>query len=155
MSNATIWAVLGLLVCGAELIHPGVYLLWLGLAACGTGLVTVASGIQFDAQVIVFIVLVASLLAIPITIRKMAPPARNHANPSDAGLIGDTCGAESFNGNKGRVHVRDGTWQARLIDGENPADGTVLEIVGLEGTVLLVTLHRSEPKQLAKTKKKP
>ena len=144
MSSGTLWLVVGLLVCGAELIHPGVYLLWLGLAASGTGIVTAASGIQFDTQVIVFIVLVAALLAIPITIRKMKPSVGG-VNASDAGLIGNTCLAESFEGNEGRVHVRDGTWLARLVDGENPVDGTVLEIVGLEGTTLLVTCHRSKP----------
>ena len=153
MSNGTLWVVLGLLVCGAELVHPGVYLLWLGLAACGTGLVTVASAIQFDTQVIVFIVLVAALLAIPIMIRKMTTSVRGGVNSSDAGLIGNTCRAESFNGNEGRVHFRDGSWQARLIEGKNPVDGTVLEIVGLEGTLLLVTSHRSEPGRLTKGKK--
>ena len=71
MSAGTIWMVLGLVVCGCELLHPGVYLLWIGFAACGTGLLSLGSNLDFDAQIIAFIALTASLLTVPMILQRL------------------------------------------------------------------------------------
>ena len=44
-------------------------MMWLGLAACGTGLVVLASGIGFELQVVTFAVLAAISLAVGLRLR--------------------------------------------------------------------------------------
>ena len=42
VSEVAIWLVAGLVLCAAEMVAPGLFLLWIGLAACGTGALTAA-----------------------------------------------------------------------------------------------------------------
>ena len=57
MDPALIWILVGLVLLGAETILPGVFLLWIGLAAVGTGLVLLVSTPPFWVMVAVFVLL--------------------------------------------------------------------------------------------------
>jgi membrane protein implicated in regulation of membrane protease activity len=48
-----------LALLGAEMLLPGVYLLWIGLAAVGTGLLVLAAGAGFGVAVLAFLALLA------------------------------------------------------------------------------------------------
>ena len=63
-------------------------------------------------------------------------------NAPAAGLIGQTCRAMGFRDGEGRVALGDGTWNARLAEGGEPAEGAALKVVGLDGTTLLVAAKR-------------
>jgi membrane protein implicated in regulation of membrane protease activity len=135
MSAGLIWLLAGVIVCGAEMIHPGAFLLWIGLAACGVGAMTELLGIGFDSQVAAFAVLLAVLLAIPLLRRRRTAIV----NVPDQELVGRHCRAIAFDGAYGRVRVGDGSWSARTVGGDVPAEEALLRIVGRDGTTLLVT----------------
>lgn len=136
MTNGSIWLIAGLLLAAQELILPGVFLLWIGLAAIATGLLTLAIGLGPHWQLAAFAALAIALVAIAALRRRPVPDT---LNAPGTGLIGTTCYALAFQAGEGRVRYRDGTWQARLTDGATPNANDPLRIVGLDGTTLLVT----------------
>ena len=69
MRDWIIWLVAGLALLGIEIHAPGAFMMWLGLAACGTGLVVLATGIGFELQVVTCAVLAA------ISLGRRAAPA--------------------------------------------------------------------------------
>ena len=138
MSADLAWALAGIALCGAELLHPGVFLLWIGLAAVVTGAATWLGAIAPPAQIGTFLVSLAVLLAIPLWRRRWQPRYAGGINAADTGLVGETCRAIAFEGANGRVAFRDGTWLAQLVAGPPPSAGATLRITGLKGTTLLV-----------------
>ena len=141
MTPGAIWIIAGLLGCAAEMAAPGVFLLPIGLAACGTGLVTEWLDLDAARQIVLFLALTAGLIAAAWRIRGRRPRT-DAVNAPTAGLIGQTCRAVAFEGGEGRVALGDGMWLARVTDRSAPIAGSLLEIVGLDGTTLLVTARR-------------
>lgn len=137
MTAGTVWIVAGLLGCAAEMVLPGVFLLPIGLAACGTGLATEGLGLSGAWQVVLFVGLTGVLVA-GVWRARGRGPRDDVVNAPGAGVVGRTCRAAGFEGGEGRVVLGDGTWAARTADGSAPEPGAVLEVVGLEGTVLVV-----------------
>jgi len=135
MSDWIIWMVAGLALLGVEMLAPGAFMMWLGLAACGTGLIVLATGIGFELQVVTCAILAAISLAVGLRVRHR--PAR--LNTQQAGLAGRTATALTFHGREGRVRVGDSDWAARLpADVAEPSAGTRLRVEGVDGTVLIV-----------------
>jgi membrane protein implicated in regulation of membrane protease activity len=135
MSDWVIWLVAGLALLMIEILAPGAFMMWLGLAACGTGLIILATGIGFEMQVITVAVLSAISLAAGLRYRRQ--PGR--LNTQQAGLAGRSATALAFDGREGRVRVGDSDWAARVpTDVPPPAAGTRLRVEGVDGTVLIV-----------------
>jgi inner membrane protein len=139
MNARIIWLVAGLALLMIEILAPGAFMMWLGLAACGTGLVMLATGIGFELQVVTFGVLAAISLGVGLRIRRR--PVR--LNTQQAGLAGRSATALAFQGREGRVRVGDSDWAARVPpDVAEPTTGARLRVEGVDGTVLIV---RPEP----------
>ncbi len=136
MSGGAIWLLAGLLLGALELILPGYFLLWIGLAAMGAGLLTTVFAFGLHWQLAAFTTLAVALICVAAMRRRPVPDTVNAPN---AGLIGTTCYALGFEAGEGRVRFRDGTWQARITGGLTPQANEPLRIVGLDGTTLLVT----------------
>ena len=136
MSPALAWALAGLVLCGAEMVVPGVFLLWIGLAALGTGAVALL-GVALGWQVAAFVVLAVALVGAAWAMLRRRPRV-DAVNAPDAGLVGQVCRAVLFEDGEGRVALGDGQWLARLVSGATAAPGMALRVVGLDGTVLLV-----------------
>src|SRR5580692_11532885 len=135
MSAWTVWLLAGLALAIAEALLPGAFLIWIGIAAAGTGLVTLAADLRFELQVIAFAVLAAGALTTGLRLRRHRPVL----NTRHAGLAGRTATALAFRGREGRVRVGDSDWAARLPpDATEPAPGAVLRVVDVDGTVLIV-----------------
>jgi membrane protein implicated in regulation of membrane protease activity len=136
MTDWIIWVAVGLALLLAELLAPGVFMMWLGLAACGTGLILSASGMGFELQVVAFAVLSAISLTVGLRLRRR-PSAR--VNMQHSGLAGRAAIALAFQGREGRVRVGDSDWAARVpSDVVAPAAGARLRVEGVDGTVLVV-----------------
>lgn len=130
------WIVAGLGLCGAEMLVPGVFLLPIGVAALLAGGATEWLGVSWERQVLLFITLMVALVgAAAWRVRRRQP---DRLNAPSAGLIGATCRALTFEGAEGRVSLGDGAWSARMADASVPATGTLLRVVGMDGTTLLV-----------------
>jgi inner membrane protein len=136
MSDWIIWIVAGLVLLMLEIHTPGAFMMWLGLAACGTGLIVLASGIGFELQVVTVGVLAAISLTIGLRFRHRRAP---RLNTQQAGLAGRAATALTFHGREGRVRVGDSDWAARVpSDVAEPASGARLRVEGVDGTVLIV-----------------
>jgi inner membrane protein len=135
MSSWIIWLLAGLALLMLEIHAPGAFMMWLGLAACGTGLVVLASGIGFEFQVVTFGVLAAISLGVGLRFRHR--PVR--LNTQQAGLAGRSATALMFQGREGRVRLGDSDWAARVpADVAEPIAGARLRVEGVDGTVLIV-----------------
>jgi membrane protein implicated in regulation of membrane protease activity len=137
---ALVWLIVGLLLIVAEVFAPGAFLVWIGLAAVGTGLLALLVTLVFSQQVIVFAVLAAVSIAIGLRLR--GPRRKPVLNTPGAGLIGRPARVLAFEGREGRVRVGDSDWPARLAAGvaAPPAD-TLLVVVGVDGMMLVVGQH--------------
>jgi inner membrane protein len=135
MTDWIAWLLAGLGLLVFEALAPGAFMMWLGLAACGTGLVALATGMGFELQVVTCGVLAAISLSVGIYFRRR--PTK--LNTQQAGLAGRTAVALSFHGREGRVRVGDSDWAARVpTDVAEPATGARLRVEGVDGTVLIV-----------------
>jgi membrane protein implicated in regulation of membrane protease activity len=135
MSSWIIWLLAGLALLMLEVHTPGAFMMWLGLAACGTGLIVLASGIGFELQVVMFGVLAAISLGVGLRFRHR--PIR--MNTQQSGLAGRSATALMFQGREGRVRLGDSDWAARVpADVAEPTVGARLRVEGVDGTVLIV-----------------
>jgi membrane protein implicated in regulation of membrane protease activity len=133
------WWVLGLVLVVIEMVAPGFFLLWIGLAAGVTGLILfIAPGLGWQAQFLIFGVLaISSVVAARYYIR------RNPIETDDATLNrrGSQYIGQIFNLDEaivngiGKVRVGDGWWRAQ---GPDLPAGERVKVVGVEGTMLKV-----------------
>lgn len=130
---------LGAIALGiAELIAPGVFLIWLAAAAAATGLLTLAFGIDLPFQFAVF-----ALLAIAAVwsgrrwyLANPMPSADPLLNDRAARLVGRTVVVtQAIENGEGRVKVGDSVWSCRGLD--CPVGGRV-RITGADGSCLKV-----------------
>jgi membrane protein implicated in regulation of membrane protease activity len=136
MDDGLIWILVGLVLLMAEIVVPGVFLLWIGLAALGTGLVTVLFAPGFATKVVVFLVLLAVGIGTALTLRRrQKPPVR--VNTPDAGLVGRMGRVTERTPAGARVHLGDSDWAAR-VSGEAEVGDTV-RVDGVDGTTLVVS----------------
>lgn len=138
-SGGWAWIVLGLVLVGGEMLAPGVFLLWFGLAALLTGVVIGLTGIAWQGAVLVFAVLaVACVLAgRAITRRRdQEPDAASGLNDRGRQLIGKVFRLEAtMAGGEGRIRVGDSSWR---ITGPELLAGTEIRVVRVDGATLVV-----------------
>jgi hypothetical protein len=97
------WLVAGLASLVAEALVPGMFLMWLGIAALGAGLATLVAALGFAGQVIVFAVLAALAIGAGLRLRRAHRPGR--LNSAESGLVGRSATVLAFQGREGRVRV--------------------------------------------------
>lgn len=130
-----LWLGSGLLLMLGELVAPGAFLVWVGLAAFGTGVAALLGLGWYEPQVICFVVLAA--LAIGAGLRLYRRGAPSEVNSPGSGLVGRTAIVLSRAGAEGRVRVGDSDWPARFVGPVAP-EGARLKVRGVEGLTLLV-----------------
>lgn len=132
------WWILATALIAAELLVPGVYLIWLGAAAAVTGLLALAFGLGWQGQVLVFAILaVASAVAGRMVYkRSFGPTDHPTLNRRTAQYVGQvfTLDQPIVNG-AGRLKVADTTWK---IVGPDMPSGHRVRVVGADGVVLQV-----------------
>lgn len=128
------WILAGLALAGLELAAPGIFLIWLGLAALATGLVAALVPLPWQAQVLLFagLAVAAVLLAGRL--------GRSHVrtlNRADRGLVGrEGPLADPIRDGAGRIRFDDTLWR---VTGPDLPAGTRVRVTGIDGTVLRVT----------------
>ncbi len=131
------WLIAGLLLCAAEMFAPGVFLLWIGLAALATGLVQFALPMTLATALVLFGVLTLASVLIGRRYYGSLDTVgdRPLLNQRAQALVGSTLMLEQaiFNG-EGRVRVHDTVWRVKGADA--PA-GARVRVTGVEGGVLL------------------
>ncbi len=133
-----VWLTLGLVLAGLEMLLPGVYLIWLAVAAIVTGVLTLAFDLSLPLQVIdfVFLSLIIAFSAKRFLREKPIESADPLMNRRGARLVGETAlVVQTIEHGSGRVKLGDSEWIAR---GPDAAAGERVRISGSEGAVLLV-----------------
>lgn len=134
-----IWLAAALLLGGAELLVPGVFLIFLSVAAAITGgFLLLFPDLPLAAQLVSF----AAWAGIAVFLARRwyhdnpVASADPLLNDRVARLLGQTVTVvEAIDGGTGRVRVGDGEWFAR---GPDVAAGTRVRITGVQGNVLTV-----------------
>lgn len=133
-----LWLAFGLLLAVAEMVIPGVFLIWLAGAAIITGILAFALPLGVPVQIVIFAVLaiVAVFAGRSYIRRNPVQEADPLMNRRGARLVGQLVRVSQpiVDGN-GKVHLGDTEWLAR---GPDATVGARMRIVGSEGAVLLV-----------------
>jgi inner membrane protein len=134
-----LWWIAALVLITAEIVLPGFFLLWIGLAAAGVGtLLLVVPGMNLLTQVVVFVVLAfaacfgywrlarQSLRAQPI-------PTLNRRAEQQIGqrYVLDT----AIENGRGKARVGDSLW---LVEGPDMPAGSRVAVVAVDGAMLRV-----------------
>lgn len=133
-----IWLLAATVLAIAEILVPGVFLIWLAAAAAVTGFATLAFGLPFAFQLVLF-----ALLSIAAVyggrrwyIRNPMPSADPLLNDRAARLTGETLVVVSdIENGRGRVRVGDSVWACR---GPDCAAGSRVRVTGADGACLRV-----------------
>ena len=143
LTNLTVhygWWLLALVLIGAELMLPGYFMLWIGIAAAAMGVILMfVPALSFLSQAVLFVVL--ALVSCYVYWHFVRVAARE---PSDQPNLNRR--AEQFVGRRyvldvpivngrGKVKVGDSPW---LAEGPDLPAGTEVEVVGVDGTTLKV-----------------
>ena len=133
-----LWAIGGVLLLIAELLAPGFFLVFVGVAALLTGLFTLLFDLGTAPQLALFALYTA--VAVFAGRRWYGQPALPEGdglvNEPAARLVGRTVAVvEAVDEHGGRVRVGDGEWSAR---GGPAAAGERVTITGVEGNCLTV-----------------
>jgi membrane protein implicated in regulation of membrane protease activity len=138
VDQGLIWILAGLGLLGAELVLPGIYLVWIGLAAIGTGILLLGADPGFGSAVFTFLALLAAGIFASFQIKRRGGPALR-VNAPEAGLAGRHGVVIAAEGSALRVRLGDSDWPARTPRGvAPPAPGTGVRVEAVDGTALVV-----------------
>ncbi|MBK6411774.1 NfeD family protein [Sphingopyxis sp.] len=132
------WLTVGVLLCAAEIIAPGFFLVWLGVAAIATGVLAFLLPIGVPMQLGVFAVLAFIALYGARRWLKANPIVSSDPllNQRGGRLIGEVLTlVTAIENGRGRARVGDGEWPVR---GPDAAEGTKVRVVSADGGVLVV-----------------
>jgi len=133
------WWALGLVLVILEAFSPGVFFIWMGVAAGAVGLVTLLiPDLGWEYQLLLFaLVSVASVVLWRLLLdRHPTDTDQPRLNRRGEQYIGRafTLDEPIVNG-QGKIRVDDSTWK---IEGEDCAAGSRVEVAGVDGVVLKV-----------------
>ena len=129
-----IWIALGLLLAVLELLVPGVYLIWLAVAALVTGALAFVLPFGWPLEIVSFVSL--SLIAVYSARRYLNDKPIVSSDPLLNQRGGETAlVVQPIESGNGRVRLGDSEWIARGPD--TPA-GQRVRISGNDGAILLV-----------------
>ena len=133
------WLIAGIILMALELIAPGVFLFWLGLAALLTGLVSFAFAPSWQAQILMFAVFAA--VAVPAWRRLARSNAAGSADSPFLNKRADALVGRVFTLEKpivdgaGTVRIDDTVWR---VSGPDTPAGSRVRIVQADGARLTV-----------------
>ena len=133
-----VWLTLGLVLAGLEIFVPGIYLIWLAVAAIITGVLTLAVEVPLPMQVVnfVFLALILAFSAKRFLRERPIESSDPMMNRRGARMVGQTAVVTAaIENGSGRIKVGDGEW---IACGPDVAAGQRVRIVGNDGASLLV-----------------
>src|SRR5205085_4399946 len=133
-----VWLLAAMVMAIAEIVVPGVFLIWLAIAAAITGLLTMAFGIPLIFQLVLFaLASIGSVFAGRAWYQRHPVPTSDPLlNDRTSRLVGDVVVVVgAIEDGRGRVRVGDGVWACK---GPDSPEGTRVRVVGAQGTCLTV-----------------
>ncbi len=139
MINPWFWAIGALIAAVAEILVPGIYLIWLAAGAAITALASFAFNLATTSQLLIFAAAsVASCVAGYFAYRKQAKPVAGSPSLNQRGL--ELVGAngtvfEALRNGHGKIELGDSVW---LAEGPDLGVGTPVVATALRDTILIV-----------------
>ena len=138
MDHGWLWAIGGILLLIAEVVAPGFFLVFIGVAAIATGLFTLLFDLGLAPQLGLFAIY--SILAVMAGRRWYAQPdgplAEGSINDPGRRLVGRTVEVvAAVDDHGGRVRVGDSEWSAR---GGPASPGDRVRVASVDGNCLIV-----------------
>ena len=136
-----LWWIVALVLIGSEILLPGYFLLWIGLASAAMGvLVWLLPSLGVLAQAVLFALLAfASCVAYARLLRprlERSVPGSEWLNHRGRQLIGNRYVlVEPIINGRGKAQVGDGQW---LVSGPDLPVGAAVEVLGVDGNTLQV-----------------
>lgn len=137
-----VWWVVGLLLLGFEIVIPGIFLLWIGIAAMIVGAISLAlwdSGIwPWQLQIVIFAALAvgSSYIGKRFVADRQGDSDQPLLNQRTERLIGRTSTLlEPIENGRGRIKLDDTLW---VIEGPDLDTGATIEIVAASSNRLVV-----------------
>lgn len=131
------WIVAGGLLVG-ELLAPGVFLLWLAMAAALTGLADLALGFGWQVEVAVFAALSLLLVLASwkwVMAQRLPKTDQPHLNLRHGAYVGRVFPLDSAIANgTGKIKIEDALWD---VDGPDMPAGARVRITGINGLRLV------------------
>jgi len=143
LTNLTVhygWWLLALVLIGAELMVPGFFMLWIGIAAAAMGVILMfLPELSFLTQAVLFVALaLISCYVYWQFVRSAAAATRDqpHLNRSAEQHVGKRYVLDTaiVNG-RGKVKVGDSSW---LAEGPDLPAGSEVEVIATDGSALKV-----------------
>ncbi|MBL9065812.1 MAG: NfeD family protein [Sphingopyxis sp.] len=138
MSPHWAWLTIGVLLCAAEIVAPGFFLVWLGVAAIATGVLAFLLPVGVPMQLGIFAVLAFIALYGARRWLKANPIESTDPllNQRGGRLVGEVLTlVTAIENGRGRAKVGDGEWPVR---GPDTAAGTRVRVISADGGVLVV-----------------
>jgi membrane protein implicated in regulation of membrane protease activity len=132
------WVVLGLVLLILEILVPGTFLVWFGIAAILTGILALLIDLAWQAEALIFAVLALVLVLVGRRVygRSTVSKDQPFLNDRGMGLVGGFYVlAEPIVDGKGRIRINDSNWR---ITGPDLPSGTRVRVTGADGAVLEV-----------------
>jgi inner membrane protein len=131
-----VWLVAGFILCAAETIAPGAFLIWIGAAALILGSIEFIWPLEFTAQLFLFAALAIVLVVIGRRVygsldRRSTPQPLSRAH----GLIGKEFFLDKpIERGFGNIRVDDSVWR---VTGDDMSAGAKVRVTGVEDGALL------------------
>ena len=133
------WWVLGVALMILEALAPGVFFLWLGIAAGITGGILLAvPGLSWQLQALLFAVLSVASIFFWRSYQRRHPPTSDQPTLNRRGdqYVGRTLTlSEAIVNGRGKIRVDDSTWR---VEGPDSPAGQAGKAVAADGVVLKV-----------------
>lgn len=132
-----IWLAAGVACCAAEAFAPGMFLLWVGLAALATGLTLFLTQLSGAMALIVFglYAFVCVLIGRKVYGAREIPSDKPNLNRRADQLIGQVLILEEpIENGAGRARVKDSLWR---VHGPDLPKGARVKVAGVDGGVTL------------------
>ena len=140
-SNALwFWIAGGALLLTMEIIAPGAFLLWLGLAAGLTGLSLIFVQLDMGLQFTLFAALALALCLFARLVLRYGVTVTDRGTLNKAGnrFTGQiVIVAEAISNGRGKVKIGDTLW---IAEGPDAAAGAQVRVTGSRGTVMVTEL---------------
>jgi inner membrane protein len=134
-----LWISGGLALLALEVLAPGTFLFWIGLAAIATGLIVWVLPLPWPATLVIFAVgaVSAALLGRRLMAHRSSIPAdAPHLHQRGAALVGrETALLEALAGGEGEVRIDDTLWR---VTGPDLPAGTRVRVTAADGSRLRV-----------------
>ena len=137
--GAWAWIILGVILIGVELVAPGAFLVWLGLAAIVTGLLDAVLDLSWQAAALVFALLSVAAVILGRMLSRSDPEPDTgtpHLSQRGQSLVGRVFVLETpIKDGEGRIRVDDSSWR---VTGADRFAGARVRVVRVEGSTLVV-----------------